>query len=651
MAPSTQNAHDHAAQLPENYVLNGTWVLGRVLGTGSYATVRLARHAVTGQLAVCKTTTVKPSANQKDMEIQRIRLQREVACLLHLDGHPNIVRIYDVVADLPKDTVHIVMEYVEGEELYEYLKKCPDRRADEETVRNIARQVLNAFVYMHEQKTVLHRDIKLDNIMLSKDGQVKLIDFNLSTMFSTDPSRKLTESVGCIHYASPQILEAAHRIPYSAANGWSDVWSFGVVVFALLQGVFPFKELTPTKLHGEIQRRGGKNLTFPVPISWQARMFITDVLDPYRRWCARDLLNHPFVVGVGTPIWDTESSNTMSSAGTLVGATPSESNGFDFLNLPRGRFQQPATPMHPSLALLKEQLPAPRTPNTATEITLGNMGSQNYFNIQPIPTPTAAGQMMPSAQPSPDFSRQQAQQQAPLQPLGTPAFGTGRTTTPGERSGAQYFNLPRNLTFPNPSTPSFLPNNNYPQPAASPNPTPAAPPPNPAFRGLQCPPARLRGSPRTEQPVGPSPLSGPPESRALAVQTPPATPGLVGPIPMGGAIDFLSPSPPATEPAAPVVLGPIPASQLPTPSTPGQNNGARTPGSTVSTDSAGSGWKVQLAALNSYSKLLMRDAAAKLDAATGGQAKAEESFEAEASGSMTRLQRAAWKMGVHNLLN
>lgn len=148
---------------PDEHLLNGTWILGKVLGTGSYATVRMARHRSTGQYAVCKTTTVKASDNTKDMEIQRIRLQREVACLLHLDGHPNIVRIYDVVADLPNDTVHIVMEYVEGEELYEFLKKCPDRRANEDTVRNIARQVLNAFVYMHEKKTVLHRDIKVRN--------------------------------------------------------------------------------------------------------------------------------------------------------------------------------------------------------------------------------------------------------------------------------------------------------------------------------------------------------------------------------------------------------------------------------------------------------------------------------------------------------
>jgi serine/threonine protein kinase len=147
--------------IPEDFLLNNTWVLGKILGTGSYATVRMAQHRTTGQLAVCKTTTVKASDNTKDMEIQRIRLQREVACLLHLDGHPNIVRIYDVVADLPNDTVHIVMEHVEGEELYEFLKKCPDRRAGEAKVREITKQVLNAFVYMHEKKTVLHRDIKV----------------------------------------------------------------------------------------------------------------------------------------------------------------------------------------------------------------------------------------------------------------------------------------------------------------------------------------------------------------------------------------------------------------------------------------------------------------------------------------------------------
>lgn len=471
--------------------------------------------------------------------------------------------------------------------------------------------------------------------MLGKNGQVKLIDFNLSTMFSTDPSRKLTESVGCIHYASPQILEAAHRIPYSASNGWSDVWSFGVVVFALLQGVFPFKELTPTKLHAEIQKRGGKNLTFPVPISWEAKNFITDVLDPYRRWSARELLSHPFIVGVAAPIWDEVQTPIQNSSSLAVPGEKTRSRSAPGTSMEyqqqqpqpvpqqmqqqgtRPRFQIPMPspgPMHPSVALLKEQLPAPRTPNANMDIS--TMGG-NYFNIQPLPTPSISQ---------------------------------------NQQSQLHYFEQPRSPHMPNGmpavGTPSLF--QGYQPPLAS----PAAPP----FRGLQWT-AHSRSRAESIQYGNSAPLETPalrqdaenPEAMAVdvlmnldqpqMVPTPPATPNHM--------VDYMSPSPPEqttsfAAPLPPNVNGHGQGMILPSPSTPGPVP-VRSPGP-ASNEPGSSGWKNQLAALNNYSKMLMRDAAAKL-ASVSGEAEQIPPEPAQDAAGLTRLQKAAWKMGVHNLVN
>lgn len=464
------------------------------------------------------------------------------------------------------------------------------------------------------------------------------------------------------------------------------MWSFGVVVFALLQGVFPFKELTPTKLHAEIQKRGGKNLTFPVPLSWEAKAFITDVLDPYRRWSARELLNHPFVVGVRGNIWDSDqSSSSVATSSAQAGlATPlappvaamvgtpgapamprtrTDSNGSnpEFVvtppgggapqppvpQPPRSRFQMPmpggapGTPIHPSLAMLKEQLPAPRTPNAAMDISQ-MVAQNNYFAIQPLPSPSISQ---------------------------------------GAQSQLQYFDQPRTaqLQMPNIGTPGPYYNGTasafnpaLASPAAPALPSPAAPP----FRGLQW---NAHTRTRAESVQYTAPLETPalrpdnenPEAMAVdvllnldpgshqMVPTPPATPS--------NMIDYLSPSPPE-QPAAPQVPQGMMVPNggqmhLPTPSTPGVGGVAPTPGRSPGPQPAetpgGSGWKGQLAILNQYSRILMRDAAAKLASVAGTpqqQQSADVQMQSEegdndSAGSMTRLQKAAWKMGVHNLIN
>lgn len=142
--------------------------------------------------------------------------------------HKNIVKTIDMKED--DDYTYIILEYIDGYDLFEYLERqefCP---LDEYEAKNIFRQLIDAVEYCHS-KGVAHRDIKLENIMLSSKG-VKLIDFGLCC---TNCNRRREEWCGTELYASPEIIK---RKAYNAYK--TDVWNLGIVLFIMLSGEFPF---------------------------------------------------------------------------------------------------------------------------------------------------------------------------------------------------------------------------------------------------------------------------------------------------------------------------------------------------------------------------------------------------------------------------
>jgi len=146
---------------------------------------------------------------------------------------------------------------------------------------------------------VLHRDIKLDNILINPSTlHITIIDFNLSTFFREDV--KLVEPVGCINYSSPQILEAAYGRRYYAKSGWSDLWAMGVTVYGMLCGFFPFRSEQPRKLYAEHLALRTTPLTFiPSTIDSTAQNFIHRILNlnSFGHISAASLLSDPFITG------------------------------------------------------------------------------------------------------------------------------------------------------------------------------------------------------------------------------------------------------------------------------------------------------------------------------------------------------------------
>lgn len=184
----------------------------------------------------------------KRLSIKKIieRFLKEAKLAARLD-HPNIIRIYDIGKE--EDTYHIVMEYVEGRSLSEIIREREEINVRE--TLEIFIQICEALRYAHSQK-VIHRDIKPDNIMITKDNKIKVMDFGLACLEDRHSLTELGAVMGTIAYFSP---EQAKGQP---ADHRCDIYSLGIVLFEMLTNNLPFEANNPSEM---IQ----KHLTSPVP--------------------------------------------------------------------------------------------------------------------------------------------------------------------------------------------------------------------------------------------------------------------------------------------------------------------------------------------------------------------------------------------------
>eukprot|EP00808_Paulinella_micropora_P024763 g50916.t1 len=160
-------------------------------------------------------------------EQRQTRMKREIT-LLRLVDHPNILRLYDIIET--DKSIYVVTEYVNGGELFDYLLergKLPRHR-----VLSILAQLVAALEHCHAL-SVCHRDLKPENVLMDSEHNVKLADFGMAQMMSKD--KLLLTSCGSPHYASPEVVRGD---AYDGAK--ADIWSLGVIIFALSTGSLPF---------------------------------------------------------------------------------------------------------------------------------------------------------------------------------------------------------------------------------------------------------------------------------------------------------------------------------------------------------------------------------------------------------------------------
>ena len=232
------------------------YVVGKEIGKGAYATVYLGMYQ-----RYNKKVALKCYAKEKMKDLQRKKaVRREIRLMKKLD-HPNIARLYDAVET--ETQVILVMEYVGGGSTHGFLKSKPNRQMDESEARKIIAQLMSALSYLHS-KSIAHRDIKLENVMLDSRSNVKLIDFGFSTQVPNDMKIKLF--CGTPSYMAPEIVNKVEHCGPPA-----DIYSTGVLLFAFFCGRFPYRGKDDKDLYKKI---ANEELFVPEHVPINARRLI-----------------------------------------------------------------------------------------------------------------------------------------------------------------------------------------------------------------------------------------------------------------------------------------------------------------------------------------------------------------------------------------
>lgn len=232
----------------------------RGLGKGSFGRVLLCTHLLTSKPVAIKQI----DKSQLKTPIAEKRLLQEIQFLKRLD-HPNVIKLLEVFeSDL---SIFLVTEYISHGNLYTLLKTQKKGRVCEATARALFLQILKGLDYIHSQG-ILHRDIKLDNILIDSQNRVKICDFGISRLVV--PGHRMTEQSGTPAFMAPEILKNQGYSGFA-----SDYWSLGVVLYALLTGTLPFRGNCAAELNENI-KRGEFNKE--IPASAQAREVIEKLL-------------------------------------------------------------------------------------------------------------------------------------------------------------------------------------------------------------------------------------------------------------------------------------------------------------------------------------------------------------------------------------
>lgn len=198
----------------------GEYRIGETIGFGANSHVRKAFHIPTQRCVAVKVLDIiHPITRQQALT--------EVSILKELGPHRNIIKLEDVI--ITEDKLYLFLEYANGGDLYSYIQKHGP--LDESVIRNFGKQLMESLCYCH-LRSVIHNDIKLENILLTSDHTLRLSDFGLAC--KTLPHEFVKNSCGSPLYMAPEVFS---RIPH---NSQVDVWSFAVCLYYMIYGTYPF---------------------------------------------------------------------------------------------------------------------------------------------------------------------------------------------------------------------------------------------------------------------------------------------------------------------------------------------------------------------------------------------------------------------------
>ncbi|XP_075888589.1 serine/threonine-protein kinase BRSK2-like isoform X2 [Nelusetta ayraudi] len=200
----------------------GPYRLEKTLGKGQTGLVKLGVHCITGQKVAIKIVN-----REKLSESVLMKVEREIA-ILKLIEHPHVLKLHDVYEN--NKYLYLVLEHVSGGELFDYLVK--KGRLTPKEARKFFRQIISALDFCHNH-SICHRDLKPENLLLDEKNNIRIADFGMASLQVGDSL--LETSCGSPHYACPEVIRGEK---YDGRR--ADVWSCGVILFALLVGALPF---------------------------------------------------------------------------------------------------------------------------------------------------------------------------------------------------------------------------------------------------------------------------------------------------------------------------------------------------------------------------------------------------------------------------
>ncbi|KAF0041326.1 hypothetical protein F2P81_007224 [Scophthalmus maximus] len=218
----SSSGKDNSGAQHANYV--GPYRLEKTLGKGQTGLVKLGIHCVT-----CQKVAIKIVNREKLSESVLMKVEREIA-ILKLIEHPHVLKLHDVYEN--KKYLYLVLEHVSGGELFDYLVK--KGRLTPKEARKFFRQIMSALDFCHSH-SICHRDLKPENLLLDEKNNIRIADFGMASLQVGDSL--LETSCGSPHYACPEVIRGEK---YDGRK--ADVWSCGVILFALLVGALPFDD-------------------------------------------------------------------------------------------------------------------------------------------------------------------------------------------------------------------------------------------------------------------------------------------------------------------------------------------------------------------------------------------------------------------------
>ena len=273
----SNNENKHRKNSSIEYKI-GNYQIKQTLGEGTFGKVKLGIHIPTNEKVAIKVIEKDRMTDKDDI----VRLKREFDMLSKFN-HPNVILVTEIFES--SDSYYSVMEYCEEGELFNYIVN--KKRLSENESSFFYYQIIQGLEYIHSLG-IVHRDLKPENLLLSKEHLLKIIDFGLSNYFTKGQKELLSTPCGSPCYASPEMVAGKK---YDGMK--IDVWSTGIILYAMLCGYLPFEDKNNDVLFDKILEC---NVEFPEFISDEPKDLINKILvvDPEKRITIEEIKKHSY---------------------------------------------------------------------------------------------------------------------------------------------------------------------------------------------------------------------------------------------------------------------------------------------------------------------------------------------------------------------